>query len=147
MSVTNKVVRIEIPINANVEKVWNSLITEIDTWWSKDFLVTNPKEFVLEPKVGGRLYEDGGDGTGGLWYTVQWLVPNKTLKLLGHLYPEFGGPATSLLSIDLEKSGDTTLLKLEDSLYGVLSENAEASIEGGWKTLFDDGLRKHVEGN
>jgi len=138
-------VRLEIPIKANAEKVWHSLVTEIDLWWSKDFLVTNPKAFVLEARVGGRVFEDGGDGSGGVWFTVHTLIPNTRLRLVGHLFPEYGGPATTLLTIDLEEKGNETLLKLEDSLFGVLSEGAEADIEGGWKMLFDDGLRKHVE--
>ena len=138
-------VELEIPIAAPTPKVWAALTKEIDLWWRKDFYASErTKRFVLEPKLGGRMYEDAGEGAGVTWYTVMGIDPQRSLYLVGHLTSSFGGPATSILELVLEESGKTTVLKLTDSTLGPPSDCS--SKESGWKMLFEEGLKAHVEG-
>src|SRR3712207_950893 len=115
-------VELEIPIRAKKEKVWAALVNEIDLWWRKDFLITQAKKFVLEPRLGGRMYEDAGDVTGVTWYNFQGVTPNESLLLTGFLFPGFGGPATTLLQLKLEERGKETVLKITDAIFGDLSK-------------------------
>jgi uncharacterized protein YndB with AHSA1/START domain len=138
-------VELEIPIRAGRERVWNALVSDIDLWWRKDFLVTKAKRFVLEPRLGGRMYEDAGEGTGITWYNVQGITPNESLLLAGFLYPGYGGPATTLLQLTLEESGKETILRIKDAIFGELSDDAESAVGGGWRALFGDGLKRFVE--
>ena len=56
-------VELDIEIDASPDKVWNAIIDDIATWWPRDFYANaETKQFVIEPRVGGRLYEDAGDG-------------------------------------------------------------------------------------
>jgi len=60
-------VEIQVTINAPQQRVWQALLYETPQWWRKDFF-TSPKTkaFVIEPRVGGRAYEDYGDGNGAM---------------------------------------------------------------------------------
>jgi uncharacterized protein YndB with AHSA1/START domain len=140
-------VELEITIQAKPSKVWKALVSETSRWWRKDFF-TSPaaKGFVIEPKLGGRVYEDWGDGSGLMWYTVAGIDPQRSLSLQGHLTSAFGGPASTLLQIQLEAAGATTVVRISDTIFGRVTDEKLAQTREGWKLLFDSGLRAHVEG-
>ena len=130
-------VELEIPINASRKQVWKTLIEEPGQWWPKDFYgCAETKSFVIEPKVGGRVYEDAGGGAGLLWYTVVTLVPESKLQLAGHMFPGCGGPSVSQLTLELEDVNKGTKLTLRDSTHGLLSPDAEKSLDSGWNYVF-----------
>lgn len=138
--------RLEIELRASPARVWKALVEETTHWWRADYY-TNPatRAFVLEAKVGGRVYEDCGDGAGLLWYTVVGIDPVKSLRLVGNLFPEYGGPANSMLTLTLEAKGKATVLKLVDHVYGRLGAGCGASLEEGWKRLFEVAFKEYVE--
>ncbi len=138
-------IELEIPIQAKPARVWQALVEETSQWWHKDFYTGDAQGFVIEPRLGGRVFEDWGDGAGQTWYTVIGLNPPKFLMLQGLLSPAFGGPATTLLQLDLQGTGKTTVLRLSDTLFGCVGDDKLGQTREGWKTLFDDGLRAHVE--
>jgi uncharacterized protein YndB with AHSA1/START domain len=111
--------RLEITIKAAPERVWKALVDETTHWWRKDYY-TNPntKRFVMEAKLGGKVYEDWGDGAGLMWYTIVGIDPPRTLRLAGYLFPEYGGAANCLLHITLEAKGKSTVFKLTDNVFG-----------------------------
>lgn len=137
-------VEVEIPIEAPRERVWDAIVNEIGAWWRKDFCANpNTKKFVLEPRLGGRMYEDAGDGAGVLWYTVMSIDPPNSLTLSGHLALAFGGPATSILNLNLKSTGKATVLEISDSFFGNVEGGCEK--EDGWRLLFGEGLKPFVE--
>ena len=139
-------VEVEIPIKAPRDKVWKALIEDIGQWWHKDFYATqNHQRFVIEPKLGGRMYEDCGNETGLIWATVYGIDPPNSLYLAGHFRPPWGGPATTLYVITLERTEDNqTILRLSDAVFGRVTENTADELDSGWRTLFE-GLRDFVE--
>ena len=96
--------------------MWKALVDETTHWWRKDYY-TNPntKRFVMEAKLGGKVFEDWGDGAGVMWYTIVGIDPPRSMRLAGYLFPEYGGPASCLLHITLEAKGKGTLFKLTDN--------------------------------
>ena len=61
----------EIDIAASSEKIWNLLTHNIATWWPEHFHSSEEtKQFTMEPRVGGMIFEDQGDGNGVLWGTI-----------------------------------------------------------------------------
>jgi DNA-binding transcriptional ArsR family regulator len=138
-------VEMELRIEARPERVWQVLVEETGRWWHKDFYAgANPQGFILEPRLGGRMYEDWGSGSGAIWYLVTEIDPPRSLGLSGHMPAAFGGPATSLVRIVLEEEGGGTLFQLADSEFRKVTEKARASLEEGWRTLFGE-LKKYVE--
>jgi len=100
---------------------------------------------VIEPRVGGRAYEDWGDGAGLLWFTVLGFDPQKSLLLQGHLTPAYGGPVTTLVQINLKESGEGTLLQICDTTYGRIGDALPTRLRAGWTAIFDAGLKAFVE--
>ena len=138
---------LEVSIDATPEQVWSALTASTDAWWLADFRMCGEGSRVtLEARAGGQLVEQRDDGSSLLWYTVQMCTPGEALHLVGHLGPDWGGPATSMMKVALAAAGDGTLLKIQDALFGALSESAANSLESGWRQLFEDGLKAYVEG-
>lgn len=137
-------VALKIPIKASRKEVWKAIVEDMPLWWRKDFYASpRTKRFVLEPILGGKMYEDAGDGTGLTWYTVWGIEPQKYLYLVGHLTPAFGVPATSVLEITLTDDGKNTVLELSDGILGKAADPAEK--EAGLRLLFEEGLKGFVE--
>lgn len=138
---------LEIEINDSIENVWKALVTDTTKWWPKDFYTSpNTKSFNIEPKLGGWMYEMQADGGGLIWMTVQGLRPPNYLYLVGHISPPFGGPATSLLTIELvEKGKKVTTFKLQDNCFGQLGDNMQKSLDDGWKYLFENCMKAYIE--
>jgi len=139
-------VELEIRIAARPERVWQALVEEIGRWWPRDFYAgPDPRGFLLEPRLGGRMYEDWGNGAGAIWYLVTEIDPPRTLGLTGQMPAAFGGPATSLLRLVLRPEGEETVLELTDSEFRRPTEKAHASLEEGWRELFEKAFKAYVE--
>ncbi len=138
-------VRIELTINAPQQRVWNALVHDAGKWWPKTFFTSEKtKTFRLEPRLGGRMFEDFGRDEGLVWFTVNGIESPNCLSLIGYMGPPFGGPATSILRIGLTAAGaDRTKLEITDSLFGQVDG---CETESGWRTIFDEHFRAHVEG-
>lgn len=138
---------LEIKIDADPECVWSALIDDINAWWLPDFHMVGPGSTVrLEPHAGGGLIEELPDGGSLLWYTVHWIGPAAhTLYLVGHIAPDWGGPACTHLKIAVENRGNGSVVIITDSQFGHVSDQNLASLEDGWAALFRDGLKAFVE--
>jgi len=140
-------VQLEIEIAASAEAVWSSLTTGIGEWWPAQFYVgTSPKRFALEPHVGGRVFEDWGDGEGALFGNVIAYDENRMLQWAGDMSADYGGPARTVTTFRLTAREDgTTLLSFRDTPFGRLGENVLEGLEHGWKWLLADCLKPFVE--
>jgi uncharacterized protein YndB with AHSA1/START domain len=126
-----------------IDTVWQALVSQTEHWWPKDFHTSElARRFVIEPVLGGRVFEDFGDGNGLVWYTVIGMQAGRELTLAGQLFPPFGGPALTGLRITLSPQDEGTLLRLQDFRTGSISNNA---VLEGWKQVFENGLRNYLE--
>jgi uncharacterized protein YndB with AHSA1/START domain len=135
---------VEVTINAPQERVWEALVNETTHWWPKSFLTSErTKRFVIEPRLGGRVFEDFGGGEGATWYTVLGIDSPNVLTLVGHMGPPFGGPLATLLRLALTPvSSAETKLEITDAAFGQV---AECDTESGWREVFDDNFRPYAE--
>lgn len=136
---------LEIPIRASRERVWRGLTEAIDTWWLPDFHMVHPgSRLSLDARAGGHLLEQHDSGS-LLWYTVQACTLGERLYLFGHIAPDWGGPATTLLKLELAERNGSCTLKVTDALFGNVTDANVHTLQQGWTQLFTDGLKKHVE--
>lgn len=137
---------LEINMNAKKETVWRAMTKDINSWWLADFHMLGAESVVsLDTTAGGALLEEDPRGSSLLWYTVQMCQHEEALHLVGHISPDFGGPATSMLTLRLEGKDDSTCLKIRDALHGQISSSTADCLEIGWAQLFGVGLKKYVE--
>lgn len=137
---------LEIEIAAPPARVWKALTEQASSWWHPGFFSRKGAlAFIIEPHVGGRAYEDWGDGQGLLWYTVVGIAKNELLQLMGDLDAQFGGPARLHTLFRLRAEGTGTVLRLEESAFGKVDEKVKGNLASGWKTLLDGRLKVFVE--
>jgi len=143
-TVTLEQVELQIKIAAPAARVWKALLEETTFWWSKDFYTSDKTRGVyFEAKLGGKLYEDYGNGAGAVWYEIFAFNPPHSLDLKGNLAVPYG-PAFSLLHLELKAEGNGTLFRLSDSTFSASKDDAQTKVDG-WRQLFEDGLKQYVE--
>ncbi len=120
-------------------KVWEKLFDQVDQWWSKDFY-TNPKtaSFIIESTVGGKMYEDFGNGEGLIWGDVIGVDRPNSLLIRGMLSGEFGGPTFSFEKFLLTEENEQTTLTYSVEFINEVSEKTIKSLADGWETIFKD---------
>jgi uncharacterized protein YndB with AHSA1/START domain len=145
VSVTAATHRLTLEIAKPQATVWRAFTAQINSWWPKDFYVTeSPRGMVFEVKPGGRLYEDAGNGNGLVWYHVIALDAPNAITLSGFIAPPFGGPATSLLRVAFSaQDKSTTAMEVVDSTFGYLEDTS--TTEQGWRMVFEGGFKTWIE--
>lgn len=136
----------EVPIQRCASDTWLLMIDQIDDWWMGDFRALGEgSKITLHAEAGGQLIETAADGSALEWYRVQMVVPMKSLYLVGYMAPDWGGPTTSMLKVAIEERGQNCALIVSDALFGNVTEASAGNAEGGWKLLFENGLKGFAE--
>jgi hypothetical protein len=140
-------VALEWPIAASVQSVWNALFDSPENWWPKEHRAgVDGTTMVFEQRIGGQLREERPDGAGLVWYSVIALEPQRSVDLAGHLATRYGGPASSMLHLEVVpgSADGTSVLKLTDSVFGRIGSNMRVSLNSGWQAIVGEGLVKHI---
>jgi hypothetical protein len=121
---------------ADAFEVWTA---RISTWWPADHTVTGDDdlEVVLEPRVGGRIYERTPDGTEHEWGWVTTWQPPDRLVYRWHLRRD-RGDATEVEIRFLPLDGERTRVEIEHRDWERLGADGRGWRErnaGGWATL------------
>ena len=139
-------VQLEVKIDAPAQRVWDAMVKETTHWWRKDFLTKESKGFYIEPRIGGKMYEDRGDGNGLIWAEVIGVDAPNSIQMLGILSAEYGGPAHTIMKFAVEAAGENaSIVKITDTIWGNLSESAGSTMHEGWTILFQQSLKEYVE--
>ena len=145
-SIQTTSIELEFTIKTNRTNVWKAITNEINQWWDARFYTHSAtKQFILEPKLGGLMYEDTGNNEGVVWATVLSIHAPHHLLLKGNLSPDLGGPAISFLKISLETQKRHTLLRINDTLLGEFSEELSNKVRDNWTQLFGQALKQYIE--
>ncbi len=141
-------IEMAISIDATPADVWRALTDDIGQWWPDDFYAggqVGKRGYELETEPGGRMYEHWDGGGGVLWGNVVSIDPMKSLQILGHQFPNFGGPSQWYGSWRLEGEGQSTTLHFSEAALGRVSPEGMHEKDKGWRFLWRT-LKAHVEG-
>lgn len=145
-TISTTTVMVELTINAGRQRVWQALTEETGKWWKKKFFTSSKtREFVLQNRLGGLMYEDAGKEEGQIWATVIGIDAPNSLQLKGQLSPKFGLPAISFIHISLEASGSVTMLQFAETIFGAIPSNLQTDLLENWQNIFEEGLKAYVE--
>ena len=156
-SVEEIVVKKAVRVNASIERAFRVFVEQMETWWPKGHHIGAQEwELILvEPRVGGRWYEQDAAGQQFEWGTVlQWEPPNKA-RFRWHLGPLPGSgvwgydPDSSRASeveIRFHAEEGTTLVELEHSKlgrHGIGAEKMRAIFDApeAWEKIIADYAR------
>ncbi len=140
---SDQVVKIEaeIHLEASPEEVFTALTTELDGWWP--FRSREHARVVYEPHVGGRMYEDWGDGAGMLYGQILVYDPPRLSKTLSG---SVGNDPYTSMNIDaVEPDGQGSLYKKTLILWGGVPEETPGTLRSGIATFMEKNLKPYVE--
>jgi DNA-binding transcriptional ArsR family regulator/uncharacterized protein YndB with AHSA1/START domain len=121
----------DVTISAPRDRVWAALL-RIGDWWPHRF--RDGSSVVFEPVVGGRFYEDWGDGSGALYGTVARISAPSHLTISGPM--GMGGPVVGLWSFELAEEGGRTVLHGTHRAFGDISEETAQGYTEGWTEVY-----------
>lgn len=126
----HRMVRIEaeVEIAADPERIFRALTIGLDEWWphrSRDRAAV-----IYEPRPGGQVYEDWGDGQGILYGTVSVYDPPGRAVMVAH--GGLGDSAYTTKNIDIVEPGSAgAVYKKTLLLWGVIPEETESMFRNG----------------
>ena len=136
----------EVVIEAGADRVWEALVDQTTSWWHSDFYTApEPRSFLIEASLGGRMYEDWGEGQGLIWGVVTGMRRGKMLQVVGDTGRAWGGPSRGFMTWTLEEEAGSTRLRFEQSQFGAVSKTTQDSLGSGWDFLFGECLKPWVE--
>ena len=142
-SETGRVLRVEqeVRIKGSPERVFEALTTGIGEWWPHRFRAD--ARVVLEPRVGGRFFEDWGDGRGALFAEVTFVDPPVKLCTRGPM--GMRGAASTVKWYTLERDGSGTIVKVSLHAWGDISDEVAASYTAGTRSILVEALKPYIE--
>jgi uncharacterized protein YndB with AHSA1/START domain len=131
----------EIRLAAPMQKVFDALTVNMDHWWS--LRVRKDSRIVFEPHVGGRMFEDWGNGRGVLYgMNTQWDPPYSFCSAGTTGW----SPANFITWHRLEADGaDKTILRKSMQFFGEVSDEFVTMMEQGNRAIMEKMLIDYVE--
>jgi uncharacterized protein YndB with AHSA1/START domain len=145
LEVQDILVRKKLIVNAPLQHVFRIFTEGQNSWWPRGHHIGSHPEFtaILEPKVGGRWYERGGDGSECNWGCVLAWEPPHRLVLTWDINSDWkydSGLGTEVEINFIEEDKARTRVELEHrklERYGDKAEMMRALFEsdGAWVTM------------
>jgi hypothetical protein len=141
-------VRKLVHVHAPQEVAWRVFTEKMASWWplaTYKIGTSNAVDAVIEPKVGGRWYERGDDGSTCDWGHVQAWEPHSRLVLYWQISADWQFDATLKTELEVRFIADgknSTRVELEHrrlDLYGDRAAEMRRvfDTEGDWGRLLE----------
>lgn len=138
-------IHIKLSISAPRAAVWDALVRDLPEWWKAPYLVSETaKGMVLEPRIGGLLWEDWGSGEGVSFGQVTTLKKGERLEVTGCM--ALAGAVLCVVNITLADADGGTLLSLSHRATGEVTKADRDDFVGGWTELIGVRLKAFAEG-
>jgi uncharacterized protein YndB with AHSA1/START domain len=137
-------VRKTLQVNAPLARAFDVFTAGFGRWWPKSHHIATVemKDAIIEPRVGGRWYEVGEDGSQCEWGRVLAWEPPARVVLSWHLNGKFQYDDAVESELDVRfiaENANVTRVELE---HRIMAPDAEAIREGvdspgGWSGLLE----------
>lgn len=140
-------VRKTIRVKASPARAFQVFTQGMSRWWppTHTLLKAQPKDYILEPRVGGRWYQTGIDGSEcDSGKVLVWEPPEK-LVLAWQITPEWQYDPNLITEVEVrftDEGDGMTRVDLEHRNLDRVGENAEvirAAVDapGGWTSILE----------
>lgn len=135
----------DVDIQAPRQRVFQALVEETSAWWGSPYLRDEAaaQAMIIEPRLGGRMYEVWGEHEGAEWARVTAFRLHELLELEGRM--ALAGAVTGVVSFRLETRGEATRLHFTHHALGEMSPQVEQNYLKGWRDLLMLRLAAYVE--
>jgi len=148
-------VRKQLVVKASQSRAFAVFTTEMSRWWpaTHSILKSPLKECILEPRVGGRWYTVGEDGSScQTGYVIAWQPP-EALVLAWQINAEWQFDPDLVTEVEVKfiaEGADVTRIELEhrylERMGGKAAEVRNAvDSPGGWGAILES-FKRRVEG-
>ena len=134
--------RKSVTVPRTVEEAFEIFTARLGSWWPKEthsISQARTRDVVVEPKVGGALFEVRDDGKRCPWGKVLvWEPPH---RFVWSWHPGREPETAQEVEVRFVDIGGTTRVELEHRNWAKLGESAaesRASYAGGWKSVFEE---------
>jgi uncharacterized protein YndB with AHSA1/START domain len=142
-------VEIELTVHAGVEHAFRTFTADIGSWWptsTHSIGQARVADVVMEPRVGGRLYERWDDGTEHDWGEIlEWDEPH---RFVCTWQPNHERPAPTELEVRFEAVDGATSVTLEHRGWERLGAEGPAQrkdYSSGWAPVLESYARRCEE--
>ncbi len=129
--------RLTVDVACSPEDAFAVWTERFSLWWPADHTVTGDPDLVaLEPRLGGRIYERGPDGTEHEWGEVTAWEPPERLGYLWHLMRDRSDATDVEITFRPHEAG--TRVEIEHRGWERLGADADVwrtRNHAGWSTL------------
>lgn len=133
---------VEVVIEADVHHAWEYYFNQINGWWPKEFFTSSKsKRFIIDTFIGGKVYEDHGEGCGLVWGDIIGVDYPSSLQIRGHLTREFGGPTLTFEKFTFIPHDQGAKVRYEIEFVGPIETKSISSLQNGWEDL----LQRHFK--
>ena len=135
-----------IRVKASPQRAFDVFTADASRWWNRNHSI-NPtrspiEKVVLEPRVGGRWYEVGQDGSECEWGKVLAWEPPRRVVLQWQIGTDwqFHEDLHTEVEVTFEAQGSETLVTLEHRFlerWGEKARETREMVNGGWGGLLE----------
>jgi uncharacterized protein YndB with AHSA1/START domain len=133
-------IRKEISVEAPQERAFRVFTTNLDAWWPREHHIGKAelKHAVMEPKVGGRWYEIGVDGSECEWGKVLSWEPPRRIVLAWSITAAWQYDPAFVTEVEVKftaQGAKRTLVELEHrnlERFGDAAEQVRTMLDPGW---------------
>ena len=138
--------QVEITVQQDIAHTWEYFFNQISNWWPKTFFTSERTlRFQIETYIGGKMFEDFGEGDGLIWGHVIGVDYLHTVDVRGSLTKTFGGPAISFGKFELTAENGSTCISYSCDFIGSIEEKTVQSIEQGWQNLLEEHFKPYCQ--
>ena len=138
-------IRKSVTVNVPPERAFDVFAARMGSWWHKEHSIakgTTQVDVVVEPRVGGRWYEKGADGSEHPWGKVIAYERPRRLVLAWQLNREFvyDPDLETTVEVTFEERDGSTVVHFEHrdlERMGAGTVELLESMDGGWGMLLD----------
>jgi uncharacterized protein YndB with AHSA1/START domain len=129
-----------VTVGCSVERAFRLFTADLGKWWplARFHMADDPQTCLLEPRVGGRVYEHAANGTESVWGHVEAWEPPRRLGFTWLVGPAAQHPQH--IEVTFAEEGGRTRVTLVHSGWEALGERAAAlreSYDQGWVAVFE----------